>query len=57
MAAMLLSYLSLALATVAAGQGLDVRSATDCPSGPAIMGKLAPLLAGQAEDGDVAWIA
>jgi hypothetical protein len=56
MAAMLLSHFLFALATLAAGQGLDVRSGTDCPSGSAIMAKLAPLLAGQAEDGDVAWI-
>jgi hypothetical protein len=56
MAAMLLSHLWLVLATLAAGQGLDVRSDTDCPSGPAIVAKLTPLLAGQGEDGDVAWV-
>src|SRR5512141_1194576 len=48
--------LSLVLATLAAGQGMDVRSSTDCPSGPSIMAKLAPLLVGHGEDGDVAWI-
>lgn len=53
---MLLSHLSLVLATLAAGQGLDVRSSTDCPSGPSIMERLAPLLVGHGEDGDVAWI-
>jgi hypothetical protein len=56
MAAMLLSPLSLVVTTLMASQGLEVRSGTDCPSSATISGKLAPLLAGQAEEGDVAWI-
>ncbi len=53
---MWLSPLAILLAPLMAGQGLDVRSATDCPSSAAISGKLAPLLAGHGEAGDVAWV-
>ncbi|HEY5285008.1 MAG TPA: hypothetical protein VIM14_19605, partial [Polyangia bacterium] len=36
--------------------GIDVRSATSCPSSEAILAKLAPLLSGDAESEDVAWV-
>ena len=53
---MLLPHLSMLLAVMVAGPALDIRSGTNCPSGEAIADKLAPLLPGMADAGDVAWI-
>ena len=52
---MLFSF-SIVLAMLSWAQGVDVRSATSCPSSEAIVAKLAPLLSGGAEAEDVAWV-
>lgn len=46
----------MVLAALVAAQGLEVRSVGDCPSSQAIREKLAPLLTGLGEEGDVAWV-
>lgn len=53
---MSLCLLPMVLAALVAAQGLEVRSGSDCPSSQAIREKLAPLLTGHAEEGDVAWV-
>jgi hypothetical protein len=51
----MLSSFSMIVAMLFGANGIDVRSATSCPSSEAILAKLAPLLPGGGEAGDVAW--
>jgi len=44
------------VATLVAGNGIDVRSASDCPSSEAIQARLRPLLSGVGEADDTAWV-
>jgi hypothetical protein len=52
---MLVSF-SIMVATLVSGIGIDVRSATDCPSSEAILARLRPLLPGGSDVDDVAWV-
>lgn len=52
----MLSSFSMMVAMLLGAHGVDVRSATSCPSSEAIWAKLAPLLSGGAETEDVAWV-
>lgn len=52
----MLSSFSMIVAMLLWGHGIDVRSATNCPSSEAIVAKLSPLLPGEAEAENVAWV-
>jgi hypothetical protein len=53
--ASMVTALSIMVATLMAGNGIEVRSATDCPSSDAILAKLRPLLSAVDKD-DIAWV-
>jgi len=52
----MLSSFSMIVAMISWAHGIDVRSATSCPSSESILAKLAPLLPSGAETEDVAWV-
>jgi hypothetical protein len=52
---MLVSF-SIMVAALVSGNGIEVRSATDCPSSEAILARLRPLLPGGSDVDDVAWV-